>query len=228
MSNSTILLGTSNGSIINLEIKETKKKNKSDFNVQLINQTKLENSKSIQNLIGINNNIFISHDEDKNNILWENYEIKKELTKGNITLVKNILIVLNDTTNFYDIKNNFEEIAKIDIKLANHIILEEDYMIGEDYSDNNKLYLINIKEKELIKEILYEPKKKFILDKICGELMFKLVDNEKTTLINVKLEKNDDNKSCDLIAQNKNSLIIESGPYSLNLFNGFFIICKKN
>ena len=71
-------------------------------------------------------------------------------------------------------------------------------------------------------------KKKFILDIICGELMFKLVDNEKTTLINVKLEKNNDNKSCDLIAQNKNSLIIESGPYSLNLFNGFFIICKKN
>ena len=82
--NGTLLLGTTNGNIINLEIKEIKKKNKSDFSVQKINQVKLNNSKSIIDFIEINNTLFISTDEDLNNILWENFEIKKGLAKGNI------------------------------------------------------------------------------------------------------------------------------------------------
>lgn len=52
--------------------------------MQKINQVKLNNSKSIIDFIEINNTLFISTDEDLNNILWENFEIKKELAKGNI------------------------------------------------------------------------------------------------------------------------------------------------
>ena len=225
--NGTLLFGTTHGNIINLEIKEIKKKNKSDFSVQKINQVKLNNSKSIIDFIEINNTLFISTDEDLNNILWENFEIKKELAKGNIKKVKDILIIFHDTIKFYDIKKDFQQLGSIDIKIINPTILNGDYMIGEDFR-NNKIYLINIKERKTIKEKYYEPAQNFILEKICDEWVLKTNINNKTKLINVKFSKDENNNSYDLFANNKNSLIIESGTHLLNLYDEFFIVCKEN
>ena len=225
--NGSLLLGTTNGNIINLDIKEIQKKNKSDFNVQLINQAKLDNSKSIIDLIEINNNTFISNDEDKNNIVWENFKIKKELSKGKIIKHKNILIIMNDSINFYDIKKDYEIIGKIDIKIINYAILNDDYMVGED-SNDYKFYIINIKEKKIMKEKDYEPHESFILKRICDEWIFKLKNDDKLKLINVKFIKDENNNSWDLIPDNKNSLLIDFGPHLITLFDEFFIVCKEN
>ena len=100
-------------------------------------------------------------------------------------------------------------------------------MIGED-SSNNVLYLIDVKDKKIIKEKNYKPKKGFILENICDKWVFKLENNEKTKLINVKLDKDKNDNNYDLIDDNNNSLIIESGVYLLTLFDNFFIVCKKN
>ena len=153
--------------------------------------------------------------------------IKKELAKGKITKVKDILIIFHDTIKFYDIKKDFEQLGNIDIKIINHRILNEDYMIGEDFKIN-KIYLINIKERKIIKEKNYEPSQNFILEKVCDEWVFKTNIDNKTKLINVKFKKDKKNNSYDLFAINNNALTIESGTHLINLFDEFFIICKEN
>ena len=224
--NGTLLLGSRNGYIMNIQINELKKNNKSEYTAQLLNQCNIKNSNTINKLIEINNNSFISNDEEKNNVLWQNFEIKKELNKGIIAKLKNNLIIFDtDFICFYDIKKNFEEIGKIEMKLRNHTILNDNYMIAED-DGKWEYHLINLEEKKEIKKKKYKPKKSFILEKICDEWAFRLEKDKKIKLINIKLVK--DNNEYDVIPDNNNSIIIENGDNLISLFDEFFIIRKED
>ena len=218
--NGTLLLGTKNGFIMNLEYNEIKKKSKIECNLKVLNQIKLENSTSINELIEINTNIFISHDDNNNNIIWQDNKNKKELNKGNIYKINNILITLDDVVIFYDIKKNFEEIGKIEITLTNHKIINNYYLVGEDDSKWT-VHLINIKEMKEIKERYYKPQKSFIIKNICNKSVFNLEKNGKMKLIKIEII-NDD-----IIADNKESIIVESNSHLTNLFDEFFFVCKK-
>ena len=218
--NGTLLLGTNYGFIMNLEYNEIKKKSKIECNLKVLNQIKLENSTSINELIEINTNIFISHDDNNNNIIWQDNKNKKELKKGNIYKINNILITLDDVVIFYDIKKNFEEIGKIEITLTNHKIINNYYLVGED-SSKWTVHLINIKEMKEIKERYYKPEKSFIIKNICNKSVFNLEKNGKMKLIKIEII-NDD-----IIADNKESIIVESNSHLTNLFDEFFFVCKK-
>ena len=217
--NGTLLLGTNNGFIMNLEYNEIKKKSKIECNLKVLNQIKLENSTSINELIEINTNIFISHDNNNNNIIWQDNKNKKELNKGKIYKINNILITLDNVVIFYDIKKNFEEIGKIEMKLRNPNIINNYYLVGEDDSDWT-VHLINIKEMKEIKERYYKPKKSFIIKNICNKSVFNLEKYGKMKLIKIEII-NDD-----IIADNKESIIVESNSYLTNLFEEFFFVCK--
>ena len=225
LNDGTLLLGTDNGYIMNLMINELKKKNLSEYTVQLLNEIYFKDLKTIKEFIEINNKMFISNDRDDKNILWQDFKLKKELNKGKISKVKNNLIILNgDSVFFYDIKKDFEESGKIDIKLINHTILNDSYLVAED-RDSWKVHLVNLEEKKEIQKKEYKPNKSFILEKICNEWAFKLEKDIKTKLVTIKLIKN--NNGYDIFADNKKSLIIESGSYYTNLFDEIFIYRNK-
>ena len=220
----TLLLGTRNGYIINLKINEIQKKNKCDINAQLLNQMKLENTNKIQEVIEINTNTFISNDEDESNVICQEYEELKKLKKGKIYKINNYLIILDDSIIFYDVKKNFEEIGKIEIKLSNLAILNEKYLVGED-NNSWEYHLISIEEKKEVKKKKYKPEKSFILKKVCDKWAFDLEINDKKKLIKIELTNN--NKDIDLIPDNKESIIIESDSYLTNIFDEFFIVSKN-
>jgi len=219
----TLLLGSIYGYIIHLKINEIQKKNKCDINAQLLNQVELENSSEIKKLIEINTNTFISSDEDKNNIILQEYENKKELKKGEIYKVNNYLIILDDfILLFLDIKENFEEIGKIEINLLNLTILNDKYLIGED-SRFYIYHLISIEDKKEVKKLKFEPETNIILKKIGDKLAFDVV--EKNNMIKlIKIELINNNNDIDLISDNKETLIIESDSHITNIFNEFFIV----
>ena len=228
--NGSLLLGTNNGFIINLEIseveKEVKPKNKIKYIAKVKNQTNLENNNNkINELIEINNNMFISNDEDNNNILWENFKLKKKLEKGKVSKVKNTLIIINEKIFFYDIKNNFEESGKIEKKIRNQTILNDNYIVAEDDSSWS-VHLFSIVDKKEIKELKYKPEKAFILKKICDKWFFKLEKNELSKLI--KLNLNENNNNSILEAENEQSMVIENGYHLINLFDEVFLVNKKN
>ena len=216
----TLLLGAINGYIIHLKINEIQKKNKCDINAQLLNQIKIENSIQIKELIEINTSTFISNDEDKNNIIWQEYENKKELKKGEIFKVNDYLIILDDSILlFYNIKKNYEEIGKIEINMINLTILNEKYLVGED-SNNWEFHLISIEDMKEVKKKEYKPEESFILKKICDKWAFDLEINDKKKLIKIELTNNN------LISDNKESIIIESDSHLTNIFDEFFIVSK--
>ena len=219
----TLLLGSIYGYIIHLKINEIQKKNKCDINAQLLNQVELENSSEIKKLIEINTNTFISSDEDKNNIILQEYENKKELKKGEIYKVNNYLIILDDfILLFLDIKENFEEIGKIEINLLNLTILNDKYLIGED-SRFYIYHLISIEDKKEVQKLKFEPETNIILKKIGDKLAFDVV--EKNNMIKlIKIELINNNNDIDLISDNKETLIIESDSHITNIFNEFFIV----
>ena len=221
----TLLLGTDNGYIINLIINELKKKNLSEYTVQLLNEVYCKDLKTVKEFVEINNKMFISNDSNDKNILWKDFKLKKELNKGKISKVKNNLIILNgDSIFFYDIKKDFEETGKIDIKLINHTILNDNYLVAED-RDDYAVHLVNLKERKEIKKKDYNPHESFILKNICKKWMFKVEKFEKIKFVNIKLIK--DNNDYDIVADNKESLIIESGSHFTNLFDEFFILRNK-
>ena len=127
---------------------------------------------------------------------------------------------------FYDIKKDFKEIGKIELGISNPAFFNDKYMIAED-SNDYKIYLINIEEKKKIKEKDYEPRKTFVLKRICDEWMYKLEKDKITKLINVDLVK-DNNNDYDIIANNEKSSTIESGTNLITLFDEFFLLCKSN
>jgi len=216
----TLLLGAINGYIIHLKINEIQKKNKCDINAQLLNQIKIENSIQIKELIEINTSTFISNDEDKNNIIWQEYENKKELKKGEIYKVNDYLIILDDSILlFYNIKKNYEEIGKIEINMINLTILNEKYLVGES-SEFWGFHLISIEDMKEVKKKKYEPEESFILKKICDKWAFDLEINDKKKLIKIELTNNN------LISDNKESIIIESDSHLTNIFDEFFIVSK--
>jgi len=216
----TLLLGAINGYIIHLKINEIQKKNKCDINAQLLNQIKIENSIQIKELIEINTSKFISNDEDKNNIIWQEYENKKELKKGEIYKVNDYLIILDDSILlFYNIKKNYEEIGKIEINMINLTILNEKYLVGES-SEFWGFHLISIEDMKEVKKKKYEPEESFILKKICDKWAFDLEINDKKKLIKIELTNNN------LISDNKESIIIESDSHLTNIFDEFFIVSK--
>ena len=144
----TVLLGTKRGYILNIQFNEIKKDNKIEYNIKLLNQAQLEEKKRIYDLIEINSNMFISHDENENNVLWRDFKIQMNLKKGKITKIKNYLIILDDVITFYDIKKNFEETGTIKEKFQNYAIIDEKYIIGEKSNwEKNKVHLINIEKK---------------------------------------------------------------------------------
>ena len=224
----SLLLGTNNGFIINLEInkleKEVKPKNNIEYSAIVKNQTNLENKNKINKLIEINNTMFISNDSNNNNILWENFKLKKNLEKGKVSKTKNNLIIINDNIFFYDIKNNFEECGKIEKKIMNHTIINDNYMVAED-TKSYSVHLFNLEDKKEIKELKYEPEKSFILKKICGNWVFKLERNEITKLIKLNLIENNNNSI--LEAENEEILVIETGEQILNLFDEVFLVKKE-
>ena len=110
-----------------------------------MNQIKLDNSNRIDDLIEINTNMFISHDEYSNNIIFQNNKIKKRLKNGKVFKIKNNIIILEEYISFYNIKNNFEEISKIEKNVINPTFLSNKIMIAEDINDY-KIHLINIYE----------------------------------------------------------------------------------
>ena len=190
-----------------------------------MNQIKSKDLKTIREFIEINNKMFISNDKNENNILWQDFALKKELKKGKISKVKNNLIILNsDSVFFYDIKKDFEETGKIDIRLKNHTILNDNYLVAEDESGWD-VHLVNLKEKKEIKKKEYNPHESFILVKICKKWLFKIEKVDKIKLVPIKLIKNDNDY--DIFADNKKSLIIDSGSYFTNLFDEFFILRNK-
>ena len=222
----TLLLGTRHGHIMKIMINELKKKNLSEYTVQLLNQNEPKDSREINKLIEINDKAFISSDEDEKNILWQDFKLKKELNKGKISKAKDNLIILNGgSVFFYDIKKDFQETGKIEIRLRNHTILNDNYLIAEDDSSWD-VHLFNLKEKKEIKKKGYYPKKSLILEKVCNEWVFKNDKDKKMKLITIKLIKDDNDY--DVIADNKKSLIIESGSNFTNLFDEIFIIRKSN
>ena len=191
-----------------------------------MNQINSKDLKTIREFIEINNKMFISNDKNENNILWQDFALKKELKKGKISKVKNNLIILNSySVFFYDIKKDFEETGKIDIRLQNHTILNDNYLVAEDESRWGVVLLVNLKEKKEIKRKNYNPTKSFILKRICKNWVFNLDYDEKMQLVPIKLIKNDNDY--DIFAENKKSLIIDSGSYFTNLFDEFFILRKK-
>ena len=97
-------------------------------------------------------------------------------------------------------------------------------MVAEDKS-SWKVHLVNLEEKKEIQKKEYKPNKSFILEKICNEWAFKLEKDIKTKLVTIKLIKN--NNGYDIFADNKKSLIIESGSYYTNLFDEIFIYRNK-
>ena len=216
--NGTLLLGTRNGFIMNLEINETKKK-KFEYNIKLLNLIELENHGKINELIEINTNTFISSDDDKNNIVWENNKNKMILKKGKLYKVNNILIIINDNIAFFDIKKNYREIEKIDKKLCNCAIFNEKYLLGED-SSSWKVHLININEKKYLFQMEYTPKKSLIVKNICDKYVFNLEKDSRYKLIMMDVV---DDK---IISNNEESITIESNSYLTNLFDEFFIVIK--
>ena len=216
--NGTLLLGTRNGFIMNLEINETKKK-KFEYNIKLLNLIELENHGKINELIEINTNTFISSDDDKNNIVWENNKNKMILKKGKLYKVNNILIIINDNIAFFDIKKNYREIEKIDKKLCNCAIFNEKYLLGED-SGSWKVHLININEKKYLFQMEYTPKKSLIVKNICDKYVFNLEKDSRYKLIMMDVV---DDK---IISNNEESITIESNSYLTNLFDEFFIVIK--
>ena len=146
------------------------------------------------------------------------------MKNGEIYKVNNYLIILDDSIIFYDIKNNFEEIGKNEIKLSNLAILTEKYLVGED-NNSWEYHLISIEEKKEIKKKKYKPEKSFILKKVCDKWAFGLEINNKKKLIKIELTNN--NNDIDLIPYNKESIIIESDSYLTNIFDEFFIVSKN-
>ena len=231
--NGTLLLGTKNGYIMNLELIEIKKKNRFEYNLKLLNQMQLENSENINKLIEINTNMFISsfdNQEGNHNIVWHNNENKKKLNDGEIYKANNYLIVICNIVIFYDIKKNFEEIGKIEIQILNHEILNDNYLIGED-SNDWILHIINIKEMKIIKQLFYEPSESFIVKNICNKSVFDLPNDFRRKLMpndfRRKLIRFELINGNDLIANNKESIIVVSSSHLTNLFDEFFIVCEN-
>ena len=218
-----LLLGTRNGNILKLKINEIKKNNKYDYNSKLLNQIKLDNSNRIDDLIEINTNMFISHDEYSNNIIFQNNKIKKRLKNGKVFKIKNNIIILEEYISFYNIKNNFEEISKIEKNVINPTFLSNKIMIAEDINDY-KIHLINVDEKKYIKEKDYKPAKSLILKNICNKWVFILERKNNIKLIKIIII--NDNNNYDVMSDNNEFLIIESSSYLTNLYYEFFIICK--
>ena len=217
--NGTLLFGTRNGFIMNVEINETKKKNKFEYNIKLLNLIELENHKKINELIEVNTNSFISSDDDKNNIVWEDNKNKMKLKEGKLYKVNNTLIIISDNITFFDIKKNYEEIGKIDKKICNYAILKEKYLLGED-NGSWDAHLINIKEMKHLLKMKYNPEKSFIVKNICDKYVFNLEKEGKYKLI--MLDVVDDK----IISNNEESIMIESNSYLTNLFDEFFIVVK--
>ena len=217
--NGTLLFGTRNGFIMNVEINETKKKNKFEYNIKLLNLIELENHKKINELIEVNTNSFISSDDGKNNIVWEDNKNKMKLKEGKLYKVNNTLIIISDNITFFDIKKNYEEIGKIDKKICNYAILKEKYLLGED-SGSWDAHLINIKEMKHLLKMKYNPEKSFIVKNICDKYVFNLEKEGKYKLI--MLDVVDDK----IISNNEESIMIESNSHLTNLFDEFFIVVK--
>ena len=189
-----------------------------------MNDIKLENKESIDDLIEINTNIFISKHRENYKIL-DKGEIKKEL-KGRYIFKNNYYLIIFDdsSTIFYDIKNNFEEISKIETKFLNPSILNEKIIVCED-NDKYNIHLLNILEKKNVKEKAYNPHKSFILTKLYKSWYFILSKNDKDKLIKINLI--DENGNYDLISDNEEFIILESSKFLTNLYDEFFIICKN-
>ena len=220
----SLLFGTKNGHILKMNLTERKKNNNSNYILQLVNDIKLENKESIDDLIEINTNIFISKHRENYKIL-DKGEIKKEL-KGRYIFKNNYYLIIFDdsSTIFYDIKNNFEEISKIETKFLNPSILNEKIIVCED-NDKYNIHLLNILEKKNVKEKAYNPHKSFILTKLYKSWYFILSKNDKDKLIKINLI--DENGNYDLISDNEEFIILESSKFLTNLYDEFFIICKN-
>ena len=217
-----LLVGTSNGHIMKLKIIERKKKNKSNYILQLSNGIKLDSKNRIYNIIEIGANIFVIKDEKEIKI-WNDNKIVKTLEKGEIFNVNNYLIVINSSIIFYDIKNNFKEISKIEKNIINSKIINEKILLGEDGSAW-KFHLIDIEQRKILKEKEYKPKENFILKNICKKWAFCKKQNNKTKLI--KIDCVNDNNNYDVICKNEESIIIESYSFLINLFDEIFITNK--
>ena len=219
-----LLVGTSNGHIMKLKIIERKKKNKSNYILQLSNGIKLDNKNRIYNIIEIGANIFVIKIKDEKEIkIWNNNKIVKILEKGEIFNVNNCLIVINSSIIFYDIKNNFKEISKIEKKIINPKIINEKILLGED-GNAWKFHLIDIEQRKILKEKEYKPKESFILKNICKKWAFCKKQNNKTKLI--KIDCVNDNNNYDVICKNEESITIDSYSFLINLFDEIFITNK--
>ena len=94
-------------------------------------------------------------------------------------------------------------------------------MIAE-YSHDSKICLIDIEEKVKTKEKTYNFGGNFIVHNICNQ--WAVFRSNKLT----KLELINDNNSYDIIADNKETLIIETDSKIANLFDEFFIVCNND
>ena len=218
-----LLLGTSNGHILKLKMNERKKNNRSSYVLQIMNEIKLENKFRIDDLVEINSNILVLKDEHDIKILQDN-KIIKIFETGWFFIANDYLIIINTMIIFCDIKNNFEEISKIEKKIMNPTMINEKIIIGED-NEEYMFYLIDINERKVTKEKEYKPNESFILKNICKKWAFALEQNDKTKLIKIDLI--NDNNNFDIICKNEEFIIIESSSFLTNLFDELFIISKN-
>ena len=221
----SLLFGTKNGHILKMILNERQKKDKVTYVLQLLNDIKLENKERIEKFIILNENMFISKDE--NNIkIWNNNKITKSLNRGEMFKVNNYLMIIEDGYPiFYDIKNNFEQISKMETKICNYTVIDEKILVGEDSSEYS-VHLIDIKERKDIKEKKYDPHQSFILKKVYNKWYFRLSKNGKDKLIKVNIINN--NGNYDIIGDNNEIIIVDSSKFLMNLFDEFLIKCKKD
>ena len=219
----SLLFGTKNGHILKMKLNERQKKDKVTYILQLLNDIKLENKERIEKFIILNDNMFISKDE--NNIkIWNDNKIIKDLNRGEIFKVNNYLLIIEDGYPiFYDIKNDFNKISKMETKICNYTIIDEKIMVAEDSSEYT-VHLIDMEERKDIKEKKYNPHSSFILKKIYNKWYFRLSKNDKDKLIKVNIINN--NGNYDIMADNNEFIIVDSSKFLMNLFDEFFIICK--